>query len=834
VLAADAVTPRSATTHVGAARSEQAPTRGDVTVHRAATVEGAAVRTRPESTHTAPARAATLQSRSAVRSRSATVPAHASPPQARTAVAQPARGQINVARSGAMLRAGPTTARSGVPPNMSRSAMAPNVSRSATSPNVSRSGTAVFSDLSRMGGGYAACRDAYNTCMDQFCANANEVFRRCFCSERFRDLQHTDEVLTRALGMLQDFADRDLRVVGLTAREVEVEMTMSEGERAAAGLSGVEISAALSGIRDLLAGREPSGGGFGGGAGRSSPASFTGTLSLGLLDTSDIWAGGGSGGGTGFGGMWSTGGGANIAEMDGRNLYNEVNRQCSQMVRSQCESDSVLQMVRSAYSLVIAQDCNAVERRTAERRLTLENRVREAERVLRDARLDDFRARNSASVNECIVRVRAEIMHDGACGTNWRRCLDFSGRYIERVPAPGEPRVVYSPVLFQLAEQLDLATPPSQNDRAFREHLQGLRVNARGALGMCEDDSNLVWERFLDEALIEIAQAQSRMLQEIRGTCVSIMARCYDNQSGQLGDFDTTRRQTSAALGAQATRAMCAREVGACASLHCPPTARRSDGSVGCDECQWNETGRITNADRCGLSALINFVAAVDTVHIGEGCEEALTNHLNAYCAPSRIGAAATTGGGTTGGPSLDGCFVREPRAVWDELNRVATGTGGAVALCPIDDVTFTGTARTNLVGDTFDAFHRRISQLLATECRRHGGFWDTGDSVIPGNPNLSGAFYGAVMGNHTPVSPAEGDQRRTGLQAARTSVQRQQLQDWGFCWENTAMMSCEMQEGTFNRATNICTFDDSWWRSRCEDMLGGVWINNNCLVPQQ
>ena len=37
--------------------------------------------------------------------------------------------------------------------------------------------------------GYNACRDAYFTCMDQFCANANDTYRRCICSSRLDEIK---------------------------------------------------------------------------------------------------------------------------------------------------------------------------------------------------------------------------------------------------------------------------------------------------------------------------------------------------------------------------------------------------------------------------------------------------------------------------------------------------------------------------------------------------------------------------------------------------------------------------------------------------------------------
>ena len=39
------------------------------------------------------------------------------------------------------------------------------------------------------GVGYNSCRDAYFTCMDQFCATANDEYRRCICSSRLYEIK---------------------------------------------------------------------------------------------------------------------------------------------------------------------------------------------------------------------------------------------------------------------------------------------------------------------------------------------------------------------------------------------------------------------------------------------------------------------------------------------------------------------------------------------------------------------------------------------------------------------------------------------------------------------
>ena len=47
------------------------------------------------------------------------------------------------------------------------------------------------------GSDYESCRDAYFTCMDQFCATQNESYRRCVCSSKLKDIQAKEKSLSQ-------------------------------------------------------------------------------------------------------------------------------------------------------------------------------------------------------------------------------------------------------------------------------------------------------------------------------------------------------------------------------------------------------------------------------------------------------------------------------------------------------------------------------------------------------------------------------------------------------------------------------------------------------------
>ena len=289
-------------------------------------------------------------------------------------------------------------------PAMMRSA---DVARSASSTNVSRAGvlptgssrarnavnavsgltraaskaraTAVFTDISKIGGGYAACREAYATCMDQFCANANDTFRRCYCSSRFVEFRDAELAMDEAKVLLQKFEDNNLNAVDKTAEEVDAMYSASIGEAAIKNdTSGAQ--SILNEIGDLLSGK------------KKASSNNNNTNSLGIMsldfstDMDDVW--GSSGGGS----LFDTDSGVDLTKLEGQDLFNASNKQCVQMIKESCESAPVLNMATSAYNIMITQDCNLYEKKVNQKREQVMQTVRQAEKILRDARLEEYRA----------------------------------------------------------------------------------------------------------------------------------------------------------------------------------------------------------------------------------------------------------------------------------------------------------------------------------------------------------------------------------------------------------------------------------------------------------
>ncbi|MDE5615578.1 MAG: hypothetical protein K2I81_01965 [Alphaproteobacteria bacterium] len=739
---------RAATTTTAAsAVSRSATRRPTTTVSRAAAVSGKTVATGV-----------------GVSARSATAT-----PRSGTVTATPTASHATVGRAASS--------------NVVRAATSSSVARSATSANVSRAAsaraTAVFDDISAIGGGYAACREAYATCMDQFCANANDTYRRCYCSSKFTEFRDTEYALEQAKTLLMQFEDNNLNAVDKTAAEVNAMYSATVGELAIKKDTSAAANT-LNEIGDLLSGK------------KKASTSSGSTTSLGIMsfdftdDVDDIWSGGGSS-------IFNTSSGEDLSQLEGQKLYDSANSQCLKIISESCENNAVLTMARSAYNILITQDCNAYEKKVNSQREAVKQTVRQAEKILRDARLEEYRAHNSADVNECLDKVRTALTQDTACGANYKRCLDYSGVYIDQ--NTGEP--IYSPRLFQLVEQINLdgSADVLGRNAQFNQFLDSKKMFATTALDSCRDISDIVWNEFKRTALIEIAQAQDAKIEEVKMSCVSTMADCYDTQSNALKSFDNTTSQYAGATAAYAARAMCQDKVAACAALY---------AGAGDVQCQFDSNGRLTNGATCGLTALVSFVQTVDDVRVAEGCATALENKLKDTCTPQK---------GDRGYPWNCRGMSRE------ELTTTVRGYAQMYCADPTSQTLAAETETT--VNKAINDLYEELDYQLMEACEDIDGYWIEADGVM--QDNLSGTLLTAFYANYF---------------GGRSDANKEL--SWGRCVQNDTQIQClnyntdaENPVAQYDRNRDECIFSEAWYKSQCEGPMGGYYENSVCYVAK-
>ena len=647
--------------------------------------------------------------------------------------------------------------------------------------------TAVFNDVSKIGNGYAQCRESYATCMDQFCANANDTYRRCFCSSRYSTFRDTELALDEAKVLLQRFEDNNLNAVDKTADEVNAMYSATVGEAAIKNdVSGAQ--AVLNEISDLLSGKK-----------KVAPQEEkVNLMSVDFSsDMDDIWGGSSNS-------IFETAQPRekSMSELEGIDLYNVSNQNCLEIIGSSCENQAILNMSTSAYNIMITQDCNLYEKKIEKQREAVMQTVRQAEKYLREARLEEYRAHNSADVNECISKVKTAMLQDMACGPDYRRCLDYSGAYINSVT--GEP--IYSTRLFKLNEliKLDGSSDVVGKNKEFDKFLDDKRKFAESALDTCRDDAEVVWSEFKRSAIIEIAQAQDAKIEEVKMSCVNTMAECYDTQSKALKNFDKNTAKVSGALAANAARGMCKDKVIACAALY-------GDNS----KCAFDADGKLTsNAEDCGLEQLLNFVDGVDSVRITEGCETAIETALKELCTPIK---------GDKGYPW--NCLNLSE----SELETEVYGYRDLYCASNKSDTKFSDRidAKVELL---LDDLNEEISYILETECVGQDGYWLYADETYEERsdfPMLT-SFYNKIFAGSKPADM--GENAKSGG-------------SYGKCVENSVKVRClsynesVAKEGEdvvdyakYDATKDECIFIEDWYKQRCE-LLGGLFDAGICYI---
>ena len=427
---------------------------------------------------------------------------------------------------------------------------------------------------------YNSCRDAYFTCMDQFCATQNETYRRCVCSSRLSQIQKQEKTLAQTADDLQDFQAFNIEAISKTSDEVKSMVSVSAGEKEIKKDKS-SSSKTLSSISSIL---EKS---------KKNSLSTQGTLDI-AGNIKNIWTT------TDF--IANT----DIANLTGEPLYNAVHAQCANAVSEQCNS-SDLKMITSTYGMYIENDCSLIADSIDNRINAANTAIRTTRHQMQDARLENYDMHNSLSVNDCITHVKQDITVSTACGDNYIHCLDFSGKYLNL--NTGEP--IYSSDFYQLENQLSLSGDILTNETnvKFVNMLDKKRVFAEQSLNLCTDNADEVWDEFLRQAVIEIYQKQHQRVQDVKTECLQVVNECYLQKSDMLKDFSDTSSLILLGHKLELSEDLCADKLNTCSNLY--------------------------GGGPEGLSVLVNTIHNITNETIAQTCSELLTTFVENICAVS-------------------------------------------------------------------------------------------------------------------------------------------------------------------------------------------------------
>lgn len=432
---------------------------------------------------------------------------------------------------------------------------------------------------------YNSCRDAYFSCMDQFCANQNETYRRCVCSSRLAKIQKQEKKLSQTANQLQDFQSLNIDVISKTSNEVKSMLSASEGE------SGIktdisDAATTLNNISDVLQKT------------KKKALSTQGRLDI----AGDIKS------------IWSTTdliSGTNIADLTGESLYNAVHNQCYDILSQNCATED-LTMIASTYGMYIENDCSLLDSSISSQITTANASIRTTRNEMQNARLENYNAHNSLTTNSCITNVREDIMKPTACGENYVHCLDFTGKYLNATT--GEP--IYSADFYQLENQISLSGDILRNSQNAQivNMLNKKRIFAESTLDLCSDNADDVWDEFLRQSIVEIYQGQQQKVQTVKSECLHVVNECYLNKSDSLKEFSDTASEILLGHTLELSEQMCADKLTTCSNLY--------------------------GGGPEGLEMLVNTMTEITDQTIAQTCPELLTTFAQNICTVSETDSA--------------------------------------------------------------------------------------------------------------------------------------------------------------------------------------------------
>lgn len=209
------------------------------------------------------------------------------------------------------------------------------------------------------------CREAYRTCMDEFCLLDESEGYRCACSSNIN--QSKDLILE--IQKIQEEADK-LYTEGVEREQLGAKAKLVFGESEAAKKSS-----------------------------RASGLSFS------------QWLNGSAGDDESLG-----------ADTDiGDGLYSMAAEFCASELES-CSSKA--EMEEMLYLRQVIADCKSFESYLSDQKINAQANKRTAEAAVRKARLEMLDTTNKYNRGECLLAYKACIADKGGCGTNFENCLD--------------------------------------------------------------------------------------------------------------------------------------------------------------------------------------------------------------------------------------------------------------------------------------------------------------------------------------------------------------------------------------------------------------------------
>ena len=405
------------------------------------------------------------------------------------------------------------------------------------------------------------CQTQYANCMDEYCNILDEDMGRCSCSNNIKNYSKTSEALKSANSALQDVAQQ-IQYIGLSAKDIETLFSETEAEASlSVNSDDSQLKNDLDKIKKMIIDVKP-------------VSSTVSTSNTGIsMDLSGLLSFDFSASEFNLNSLFDDNStNTSISNQRGISLYKNAASRCKENVLSYCTQQGISEKaITNSYDLKIDKDCLSYEKFLKESNKNMSNTIRNAENVLRKARLMVRQNANTYDLRGCVTALDECMRSDFVCGSNYENCLDPSGKYIVggEIVIGSEPGIIgnYTSGVYQawlyagkspwnetgtLTEYIEnklwdsVVNSPSADMADYLQYRIGYYdkgINSglcMGVLNQCQDytyskDSkgekqfnfgNSVIQEYLVRVLPEIKHYQDTILEEYSQDCITDVRTC--------------------------------------------------------------------------------------------------------------------------------------------------------------------------------------------------------------------------------------------------------------------------------------------------------------------
>ena len=340
-----------------------------------------------------------------------------------------------------------------------------------------RQGTTVRTKIEATGLYDQACYDAYFGCMDQFCITDNASGGACNCSDSVfeydSELAEIQEILNEANRLRTEEVERvragaDADIIFTGERRYDAEGNIVDEDELTAEEEKAQKRA------DLLA-----------------------LFNTNIYD--DIYE------------QESTV--ANMADLNGNELYVAANDLCVAQVPDSCAKD--IEFLQQLYSRQITSDCLGYKNSLTQQRANAEIELASAESEVRQALQESFESANKYDLGQCMVEFRHCMQTEDACGEDWENC-------VATIAMENMQNNVATSTAGTTVETIDTYDITAST----LEMLEAKRPICENVLDQCVAVRDMVWPNFLREAAPTIKVAESYAESKFRQSCLTSISEC--------------------------------------------------------------------------------------------------------------------------------------------------------------------------------------------------------------------------------------------------------------------------------------------------------------------